>query len=233
MRKYLVIPAAAVLLLAGSAAALAANGSVSSQLDLQAGKAVSQAASTSSASFANLPGLAGLPVCAIGQVTVTVSVETDGARPVGLRVLVDDGATVQPGPVRLVPAGQHDSESFTFVASVGTFEANDNHVLDVQWRSPAGGTVTLERGSVVAQYQKGTHACLAGLKHPVLPFGYQARVAQRRGLRLKSGSVRVQIPPRVPHFRWSLGELADPSGPEPEALLVRIQGDQLEQAVPE
>lgn len=29
------------------------------------------------------------------------------------------------------------------------------------------------------------------------------------------------------HYRWSLGELADPSGSEPEDLLVRLQGDQL------
>jgi len=60
---------------------------------------------------------------------------------------------------RLVPAGPHDSFSFTFVNSVGPFEANDNHSFDVEWRSPTGAATTLERGTFNLRYQRGTQQC--------------------------------------------------------------------------
>ena len=39
---------------------------------------------------------------------------------------------MSPGAIRFVPAGTHDSFFFTFVQSVGPFEANDNHGFDVE-----------------------------------------------------------------------------------------------------
>jgi hypothetical protein len=161
LRRSAVIVAAAAALTAatGSLVVLAAVGSASSALDAQAARYTTTAASTSSASMHNVPGLAGLTICAARQVTATVSVELDGARPASFQVLVDGGPVAQPGAVRFVPAGTHDSASFTFIQSVGPFEANDHHTFDLQWRSPVGGTVKLERGTVVLAYQKGTHAC--------------------------------------------------------------------------
>ena len=160
IRRPLVIAAAAAALVLGTAGGvLAATGSASSGLDLQAVRFTSTAASTSSPAFRNIPGLAGLTICARGQVTAVLSVELDGARPAGLQVLVDGGPVAQPGAVRFVPAGAHDSGSFAFIQVVGPFEANDHHTFDAQWRSPAGGRVALERGTVTLLYAKGTQAC--------------------------------------------------------------------------
>jgi hypothetical protein len=72
---------------------------------------------------------------------------------------VDGGGTRQPGAIRLVPAGAHDSFSFSFVNSVGPFEADDHHSLDVEWRSPTGAATTLERGTFNLQYEHGVQSC--------------------------------------------------------------------------
>lgn len=144
--------------LAGSLTALAVTGTTSSHLDSQAAKWTTTTATTSSTTFHTIPGLSGLNVCALHQVTATLSAELAGA-PAAFQVQVDSGATMHPGTIRFLPAALHDSASFTFVQSVGTFEANDHHVFDVSWRSPSGKAVTLERGTLVLQYAKGTHGC--------------------------------------------------------------------------
>jgi hypothetical protein len=161
VRRILLTAAATAALIAGvPAVVMAATGTASSHLDLQASRFTTTTGSTSSGTMTNVPGLAGLNVCALGQVTAVVSVEVDGARPVGVQVLVDGGPAAQPGAVRLVPAGAHDSGSFTFTQTVAPFEANDHHTFDLQWRSPNGGKIILERGSVVLLYQQGTQGCL-------------------------------------------------------------------------
>lgn len=158
MRKmFILIPAVAVVL-GVPTAVLAASGGSSSSLDLQASKFTTTTATTSSKAFRPIQGLSGLNICALNQVTAALSVELNGA-PASFQVRVDGGGTMAPGAVRFVPAGPHDSFSFTFVRSVVPFEANDHHSFDVEWRSPTGAATTLERGTFNLQYQRGTQSC--------------------------------------------------------------------------
>ena len=158
MRRTFIIVLAAVAVLGIPAVVLAASGGFSSSMDLQASKFTTTTATTSSKTSRPVPGLSGLTVCALQQVTATVSVELNGA-PAGFQVRIDGGGTMSPGAIRFVPAGPHDSFSFTFVQNVGPFEANDNHSFDVEWRSPTGAATTLERGTFNLQYQRGTQSC--------------------------------------------------------------------------
>jgi hypothetical protein len=158
MRKILIVILAAAVVLGVPAVVLAASGGTNSSLDLQRSRFTTTTATTSSRTFQPIPGLSGLNICALNQVTATLSVELNGA-PAGFQIRIDGGGTMQPGAVRLVPAGPHDSFSFTFVNSVAPFEANDNHSFDVEWRSPTGAATTLERGTFNLQYQRGTQQC--------------------------------------------------------------------------
>jgi hypothetical protein len=158
MRKTFLIFLAAATVLGVPAAVLAASGGSSSSMDLQASKFTTTKATTSSKTFRPIKGLSGLTICALHQVTATLSVELNGA-PARFQVRVDGGGTMAPGSIRFVPAGPHDSFSFTFVQSVGPFEANDNHGFEVEWRSPTGAATTLERGTFNLQYQRGTQSC--------------------------------------------------------------------------
>jgi hypothetical protein len=158
MRKILIVILAAAVVLGVPAVVLAASGGTNSSLDLQRSKFTTTTATTSSRTFQPIPGLSGLNICALKQVTATLSVELNGA-PAGFQIRIDAAGTMQPGAVRLVPAGPHDSFSFTFVNSVAPFEANDNHSFDVEWRSPTGSATTLERGTFNLQYQRGTQQC--------------------------------------------------------------------------
>jgi len=134
------------------------SGGFSSSLNRQASKWTTTIATTSRKTFTPIPGLSGLNICALNQVTAALSVELNGA-PAGFQIHVDDGPIMQPGKIRFVPAGAHDSFSFDFVMSVGPFENNDHHVFDVEWRSPTGSPAVLERGTLNLQYQQGTHSC--------------------------------------------------------------------------
>jgi hypothetical protein len=158
MRKILIVILAAAVVLGVPAVVLAASGGTNSSLDLQRSKFTTTTATTSSRTFQPIPGLSGLNICALNQVTATLSVELNGA-PAGFQIRIDAAGTMQPGAVRLVPAGPHDSFSFSFVNSVAPFEANDNHSFDVEWRSPTGSATTLERGTFNLQYQRGTQQC--------------------------------------------------------------------------
>jgi hypothetical protein len=158
MRKILIVILAAAVVLGVPAVVLAASGGTNSSLDLQRSRFTTTTATTSSRTFQPIPGLSGLNICALNQVTATLSVELNGA-PAGFQIRIDGAGTMQPGAVRLVPAGPHDSFSFTFVNSVAPFEANDNHSFDVEWRSPTGTATTLERGTFNLQYQRGTQQC--------------------------------------------------------------------------
>jgi hypothetical protein len=158
MRKILIVILAAAVVLGVPAVVLAASGGTNSSLDLQRSRFTTTTATTSSRTFQPIPGLSGLNICALNQVTATLSAELNGA-PAGFQIRIDGAGTMQPGAVRLVPAGPHDSFSFTFVNSVAPFEANDNHSFDVEWRSPTGTATTLERGTFNLQYQRGTQQC--------------------------------------------------------------------------
>jgi hypothetical protein len=158
MRKVLVAGLVAVFIVAVPTAVMAATGVFSSSVDLQASKWTTTTATTSSTAFRPIANLSGRNICALNQVTATLSVELNGAA-AGFHIRVDGGPLMRPGAVRFVPAGPHDSFSFTFVLSVSPFENNDHHSFSVEFRSPSGKATTLEQGTLNLQYQKGTHSC--------------------------------------------------------------------------
>jgi hypothetical protein len=155
-----------VLVLLGVAAVVAAvplavvaeTGSFGGALDRQKAKWTSSAATTSSMSWRNVPGLV-LTRCTVNQVTATISVTVEGG-PVRFRVIVDDvpEAPMQPGSARFVPNGV-ESFSYTFVGNTAPFEADDTHRFNVQWRSPSGVRVTMRRGALNLLFQRGMQGC--------------------------------------------------------------------------
>lgn len=158
MRKILIALSALALVVGIPTAVLAASGSANSSLDLQAAKFTTTTQTTSSTTFRAINGLSGISICALNQVTADLSVEVNGA-PASFQIRFDGGPTMQPGAVRFIPAGPHDSFSFTYITSVSTFEASDVHAFDVEWRSPFGRSTTLEKGTFNVQYEHGTHGC--------------------------------------------------------------------------
>jgi hypothetical protein len=160
MRKIKILIAMMALTVAVGipTAVMAASGSASSALDLQAAKFTTTTQTTSSTTFRAINGLSGLTICALHQVTGTLSAQLKGA-PAGFQIRFDGGPIMQPGAIRFVPAADFDSNSFTFVTSVGPFEASDVHAFDVEWRSPTGKSTTLTLGTFNLQYQEGTQGC--------------------------------------------------------------------------
>ena len=157
MRKPFVILALVVVAAATPLAVLAATGRFSSQLDQQRYKFRDTAVSTSSTAWRTVPGLDDIHICSDHEVSATLSVNLRGA-PARFRVLVDQAGAMEPGSARFVPNGE-ESFSYTFAGPTGPFEANDNHVVDVQWRSPTGQAVTLVLGGVNLLYEQGTLQC--------------------------------------------------------------------------
>ena len=158
MRRVLIIGAALGFAAGVPLVAMAASGGSSSSLNLQSSRWTTTAAATSSSRFQAVPQLSGSNICAANQVTATLSVELSGAA-AGFQVRVDGGAVMQPGAVRFIPVVPHQSFSFTWVMTVSTFEGNDHHVFDVEWRSPNVQQTKLERATVNLQYQRGSHKC--------------------------------------------------------------------------
>ena len=113
---------------------------------------------TSVTEWRNIPGLAELRICAVGQVTALFSGNMSGGL-ARFRVLYDDGPSLYP-PAEFFQGGGDPQQSnalrgfsFTFVGPAGTFEGRDGHAYTVQWRG--GGTL---RGAVLdLLYQRGTH----------------------------------------------------------------------------
>ncbi len=132
---------------------MAAGGSQTSRLERQTAMFRTDSVATTSRTFNDIPGLNGMTICAIGEVSVSVSLGLEGG-PVGIQMRMDDGPTLQPGAVRFDP-GTTRSFSFTFLISAGTFEGSDGHAFDVEWRSVNGSKVTLHRGVMNAYYETG------------------------------------------------------------------------------
>lgn len=157
MRKILVAAVAVAIAVGVPTGVLAATGGNTSALDLQASKWTTTTQQATTTTWRSVTGL-GLTVCALGQVTATLSAEVTGA-PASFQIREDGGPIIAPGAVRFVPAGDHDSFSFTFLANAAPFEANDNHGFGVEWRSATGQRTTLERATLNLQYEHGTQAC--------------------------------------------------------------------------
>jgi hypothetical protein len=124
-------------------------------LDRQRARYRTTSLTTSSTAWHSVPMLS-VTICAINEVSATVSVNLSGAR-ARFRVVGEQGNVIKPGPADFAPRGTAtESFSYTFVTSVGTFEADDRHSLTVQWRSPTGAAVTLTRGDFNVLYELGT-----------------------------------------------------------------------------
>jgi hypothetical protein len=113
---------------------------------------------TASAGFHRLDGLGPLTACETNLATATLSVELSGA-PAGFRIKVDGGRLMRPGAIRFVPVGTHDSFSFTFTARLGASRQNNRRTFIVEWRSPTRTATTLERATLLLQYQTGSPGC--------------------------------------------------------------------------
>jgi hypothetical protein len=113
----------------------------------------SQPLSTSSKAWQDINNMSVGPICALGAVSVDLTVDITGSR-AGFRVLIDGGAILQPGQAFSQSSGagaNSDMFSYTFVTNASTFEASDAHTFSVQWRS-TGGKATLESGSILVQF---------------------------------------------------------------------------------
>jgi hypothetical protein len=153
VRRILVFIGVGAIAVAAPLAVLAVTGTFNGAAERQSARWTTSAVSTSSTTWRNVPGLL-LTRCTLNQVTLMLSVNVEGA-PVRFRVKIDDAATMKPTSSRFVPQGT-ESFAYTFVGNTGPFEANDNHLFNVQWRSPSGAQVTLHQGAINLLFQRGT-----------------------------------------------------------------------------
>lgn len=163
MRKSLAVLVAFVvgMLVGIPVAVMAVTGDVEGALDRQTASFRSDPVSTSNTAWTDVPGLQTAPICAINEVSATVSISVNGA-PVSVRMAMDDVPAFEPAVAYFDPRSGTTSFSYTFVANALDFEASDGHTFGVQWRSSTGGVVTLTRGDMNLLYEEGPapgHTC--------------------------------------------------------------------------
>jgi hypothetical protein len=110
--------------------------------------------STSSMSWQAVPGFSARPV-AIFPLAVNVSAQVSGA-PVAFRILstnIGDVTVVsKPGPTRFVPGNDGpNSFAYQWVERDGSAAAHESFIR-LQWRSPSGNPVHLQRGDMSILY---------------------------------------------------------------------------------
>jgi hypothetical protein len=158
MRKVLLLASilATLAVIVVPAALFAHPGTRGSALDRQAFKYRERDAVTSSTAWSNVPGMRRFQICAVNEVSTQVNMVLRGA-PAVIRIRIDgtDEIIAHPGPVSFHP-GPGRVFSFTFADHVAPFEANDFHLIEIQWRSPTGERVTLKRGMVNLLFERGS-----------------------------------------------------------------------------
>jgi hypothetical protein len=162
MRKLLVLAVLALAVAVAVPLAVAAvSGRSGGDVDRQQAAWLTRSLSTSSTQWKTIQRLsftagrtAPYTLCLRHGFSVSLSAGLRGA-PVLFRVLMDGGPTLDPRPARFVPSPDRRTFSATFVGSAGTFEGSDRHALEVQWRSPTGGAVTLDEGVANALFERG------------------------------------------------------------------------------
>jgi hypothetical protein len=154
MRKWLAPAAALAIVAVVPATVWAVTLNNGTPLDHQRARVRSAEVSTSDTGWTAVPGLGQLDVCAVGQVSATLSVVQSGAA-ADFRVGVDGGPVMRPRFARFDPGGGMNGFSFTFVFRAGTFEGSDGHLFAVEWRSPSGAATTLKRGDVNLLFHRG------------------------------------------------------------------------------
>jgi hypothetical protein len=156
MRRRWIV-ALALAILAAIAAPLAVwavvtSGTYQGNVDRQRAKFRRTPLTISGSAWHDIPVLS-VRICAVNEVSATLSVTLAGGRAI-FRMLGEQGNVIQPGVAQFAPTGT-ESFSYTFVTSVGTFEADDRHSLKVQWRSATGAAATLKRGDLNVLYERG------------------------------------------------------------------------------
>jgi hypothetical protein len=173
MRKFIPIGAAAAIVAAVPAIAVASTSSSSapassssqhlfSQINCQELAWRTSPVSTSSSSYANVPGLKGIVISAGGMI-VNVSVVLNGG-PVALRLTdtsVAGTLTVPPGHVNFNPATGRTSLSFTWT-DPGISAAARGHAIHLQWRKTSTSAVTLRRGDITVGFMAEPGTCASG-----------------------------------------------------------------------
>jgi hypothetical protein len=124
-------------------------GSGSGVLDRQGWVSRTTSVTTTSTRFVDVPDMKVLS-CSRGAASVTFSVNLTGAQ-AGFQVVIDHGATMQPGGAFFQAQGGTNAFSFTTTANVAP-DPFDGHEFELQWRSPSGQPATLLRADLLAQW---------------------------------------------------------------------------------
>ncbi len=152
MRKLMLVAVSASVIVAIPLIVLA-QGRGQGVLDGQVMQFRDTPITTSSSQWSDVPGLTDLQICSQdAEVSASVAVGLVGRGPVGIRLEIDELELVPPGPIRFDPRAGTTAFSYTFaMPSV----AHAAHSFDVQWRSPTGSSVQMNRGLVNLLYQFG------------------------------------------------------------------------------
>lgn len=110
----------------------------------------STSVSTSSTEFQPIAGLDDLEILGRDAAAATFSGDFSGA-PVEIRVVHVGGGPLEPGTASFGPGGEATSFSHDFIMPGGRGVAC--RTLAVEWRSPSGGSVTLNHGSLIVDYR--------------------------------------------------------------------------------
>ena len=161
MRKLIVGIAAAVIVAAAALTAVAGTGRGSTPVNCMDSVWRTTEASTSSTQFTNVRGFADDP-SAIFAISINVSAVVSGA-PVEFRILsTNQGAQThpsKPGAAPFVPSGGNpDSFAYQWIERNQSAAVHANS-LQLQWRSPSGAAVHLQRGDMSVQYATERGAC--------------------------------------------------------------------------
>jgi Tol biopolymer transport system component len=123
-------------------------------LEDQAALSSNTSITTKTIPMTDVPELTGLTICAVGEISVTTSVQLTG-KTIGMQVRMDDSRVLDPGSIRFLPDDDKAGFSFTFIDRARTNSGTDLHVLDLQWSSPLGKLITFLRGNLSVQYEQG------------------------------------------------------------------------------
>ena len=155
MRRSIIAGAvSALVVVAGAWAVLADTGGGRTPVSCMNTTWRTSPVSTSSTHWAAVPGFASHPV-SIFPIAVNVSAQVSGA-PVQFRILstnVGDVTTVsKPGATRFVP-GSNGPNSFAYQWVERDSGASEHeHFVRLQWRSPSGNAVHMQRGDMSLLY---------------------------------------------------------------------------------
>ena len=152
MRKLILVAVSASVIVAIPLIVLA-QGRGEGVLDGQVMQFRDTPITTSSSQWSDVPGLTDLQICSEdAEVSASVGVGLVGRGPVGIRLEMDETQLVAPGAIRFDPS--FGTTAFSYIFAMPTV-AHATHSFDLQWRSPTGSSVQMNRGLVNLLYQFG------------------------------------------------------------------------------